>query len=47
MKISEDDPPRGHGTAEEGIAEDEALKQGMEDESSDFTEKGSELYAKV
>ena len=33
--------------AEEGIAEEEALKNGMEEKSREFTEKGSELYAKV
>ena len=33
--------------AEQGIAEEEALKQGMAEKSREFTEKGSELYAKV
>jgi type I restriction-modification system DNA methylase subunit len=33
--------------AEQGIAEEEALKQGMEEKSREFTEKGSELYAKA
>ena len=28
-------------------AEEEALKQGMEAKSREFTEKGSELYAKA
>lgn len=27
--------------------EEEALKKGMEEKSRDFTEKGSELYAKA
>ena len=31
---------------EQGIAEEEALKNGMEEKSREFTEKGSELYAK-
>ncbi len=30
--------------AEQGIAEEEALKKGMEEKSRGFTEKGSELY---
>jgi hypothetical protein len=30
-----------------GIAEEEALKQGMEEKGREFTEKGSELYAKA
>ncbi len=33
--------------AEQGIAEEEALKKGMDEESREFTEKGSELYAKA
>jgi phosphomethylpyrimidine synthase len=28
-------------------AEEEALKKGMEEKSREFTEKGSELYAKA
>jgi len=44
MKITED--VRKYA-AEQGIAEDEALKKGMEEKSREFTEKGSELYAKV
>ena len=43
MKITED--VRKYA-AEQGIAEEEALKRGME-ESREFTEKGSELYAKA
>ena len=33
--------------AEQGVAEDEALKKRMEEKSREFTEKGSELYAKA
>ena len=33
--------------AEQGIAEEEALKKGMEEKSREFTEKGNELYAKA
>jgi phosphomethylpyrimidine synthase len=33
--------------AEQGIAEEEALKKGMEEKSREFTEKGSELYAQA
>jgi len=33
--------------AEQGIAEEEALKKGMEEKSREFTEKGRELYAKA
>ena len=33
--------------AEQGIAEEEALKLGMEAKSKEFTEKGAELYAKA
>ena len=32
--------------AEQGIAEEEALKKGMEAKSKEFVETGSELYAK-
>jgi len=44
MKITED--VRKYA-AEQGLAEEEALKQGMEEKSREFTEKGSELYAKA
>jgi phosphomethylpyrimidine synthase len=44
MKITED--VRRHA-AEQGIAEEDALKKGMEEKSREFTEKGSELYAKA
>jgi len=33
--------------AEQGIAEDEAIKRGMEEKSKEFVEKGAEAYAKV
>jgi phosphomethylpyrimidine synthase len=44
MKITED--VRKYA-AEQGIAEDEALQQGMEAKSREFVEKGAEVYAKV
>jgi phosphomethylpyrimidine synthase len=44
MKITED--VRKYA-AEQGIAEEEALKKGMEEESKEFAENGSELYAKA
>jgi NAD-dependent oxidoreductase involved in siderophore biosynthesis len=33
--------------AEQGNAEEEALKKGMEAKSKEFVEKGAEVYAKV
>ncbi len=33
--------------AEQGIAEGEALKKGMEEKSKAFLEKGAEVYAKA
>jgi len=33
--------------AEQGIAEEEALKKGMEEKSKVFAEKGNELFAKA
>ena len=33
--------------AEQGLAEEEALKKGMEEKSKEFVEKGAEVYAKV
>jgi phosphomethylpyrimidine synthase len=44
---AEDFPSRRRGTAERGIAEEEALKRGMEAKSKEFVEKGAEVYAKV
>jgi phosphomethylpyrimidine synthase len=44
MKITED--VRKYA-AEQGIAEEEALKTGMEAKSKEFVEKGAELYAKA
>jgi phosphomethylpyrimidine synthase len=44
MKITED--VRKYA-AEQGIAEEEALKKGMEEKSRQFVEKGAEIYAKV
>ena len=42
MKITED--VRKYA-AEQGIAAEEALKQGMADKSKEFMAKGSEIYA--
>src|SRR5882672_6259030 len=44
MKITED--VRKYA-AEQGIAEEEALKRGMDEKSKEFVEKGSEVYAKA
>jgi phosphomethylpyrimidine synthase len=44
MKITED--VRKYA-AEQSIAEEEALKQRMEEKSKEFAEKGNELYAKA
>jgi phosphomethylpyrimidine synthase len=44
MKITED--VRKYA-AEQGIAEEEALRKGMEAKSKEFVEKGAEVYAKV
>jgi len=41
MKI---EPTRKYAV-EQGMAEEEALKQGMEAKSKEFVEKGAELYA--
>ena len=46
MKTAEDSVPHC-GTAELGIAEDEALKKGMEAKSKEFVEKGAEVYSKA
>ena len=32
--------------AEQGLAEEEELKRGMEEKSKEFVEKGAEVYAK-
>jgi phosphomethylpyrimidine synthase len=44
MKITED--VRKYA-AEQGLAEEEALKKGMEEKSKEFVEKGAEVYAKA
>jgi phosphomethylpyrimidine synthase len=44
MKITED--VRKYA-AEQGIAEEEALKKGMEEKSKEFVEKGAEVYTKA
>ncbi len=44
MKITED--VRKYA-AEQGIAEEEALKKGMEEKAKEFAEKGNEVYAKA
>jgi phosphomethylpyrimidine synthase len=44
MKITED--VRKYA-AEQGIAEEEALKRGREAKSKEFVEKGAEVYAKA
>ena len=44
MKITED--VRKYA-AEQGIAAEEALKQGMEAKSKEFVEKGAEVYARA
>jgi phosphomethylpyrimidine synthase len=47
MKITEDVRSGNGGTAELGIAEEEALKKGMEAKSKEFAEIGVEVYAKA
>jgi phosphomethylpyrimidine synthase len=44
MKITED--VRKYA-AEQGIAEEEALKKGMEEKSKEFVEKGAKVYTKA
>jgi phosphomethylpyrimidine synthase len=44
MKITED--VRKYA-AEQGLAEEGALKKGMEEKSKEFVEKGAEVYAKA
>jgi phosphomethylpyrimidine synthase len=46
MKTAEDSVPHC-GTAEQGMAEEQALKAGMEQKAREFVEKGSEIYAKT
>ena len=46
MKITENSDPHC-GTAEQGIADEDALKKGMEEKSREFVDQGSELYAKA
>ena len=47
MKITKDVRSACCGIAEPGIAEEEALKRGMEEKSKEFVEKGAEVYAKA
>lgn len=44
MKITED---TRKSTAELGIAEEEALKKGIEAKSKEFVESGAEIYEKA
>ena len=44
MKITED--VRKYA-AEQGVAEEAALKQGMADKAREFVEKGAQVYAKA
>jgi phosphomethylpyrimidine synthase len=44
MKITED---VRKFAAEQGLAEEQALKKGMEEKSKEFVEKGAEVYAKA
>lgn len=44
MKITEDVQEYA---AEPGIAEEESLKQGLEEKLKEFVDKGAELYAKT
>jgi phosphomethylpyrimidine synthase len=44
MKIAE--RARKYAT-EQGIAENEALRKGMEEKSAEFFDKGAEVYAKA
>ena len=44
MELTED---AGKCAAEQGMAEQEALKQGIKAKSKEFVEKGAEVYAKA
>ena len=44
MKITED--VRGY-TAEQGVAEREALRRGMDEKAKQFVDKGAEVYLKA
>ena len=44
IKITED---MRKYAADQGVSEQEALQEGMEEKSREFAEKGSELYAKA
>ena len=44
MKITEE---AGKDAAEQGLAEEEALKKGMEAKSKEFVEKGAEVYSQA
>jgi phosphomethylpyrimidine synthase len=44
MKITEDVQKYA---ADQGVSEQEALQEGIEEKSREFAEKGSELYAKA
>ena len=44
MKITEN--VRNYA-AEQGIAEEDALKRGMEEKSKEFVEKGAKVYARM
>ena len=46
MRITEDFIPH-RGTAEQGIAREEPLQKGMEEELKELVEKGAEIYAKA
>jgi phosphomethylpyrimidine synthase len=46
MNITEDSVPQS-GTAEQGIAEEEALNKGMEAKPKEFVKKGAEVYAEA
>lgn len=44
MKITED--VRKYA-AEQGLAEEDAVKQGLEEKATEFNEAGAEIYAKA